>query len=134
MKERKLVCVREVMSTKFDVVDGLMTVHDALKTMKVGGTKQLIVKKRHAHDEYGMVVFGDIAKKVLAKDRAPERVNIYEVMEKPVLSVRPEMDIRYCARLLERFSLFYAPVIEKGEVIGIVTLTGMVMHGIIDRL
>jgi CBS domain-containing protein len=134
MKERKLVCVRDVMGTQFDIVDGLMTVHDALKTMKHGATKQLIVKKRHAHDEYGMVAFADIAKKVLAKDRAPERVNIYEVMEKPVLTVHPDMDIRYCARLLERFNLFYAPVVQKGEVIGIVTLTGMVMHGIIDRL
>ena len=50
-------------------------------------------------DEYGMVLLSDIAKQVLAKDRSPKRVNIYEIMAKPVLSVQPDMDIRYCARM-----------------------------------
>ncbi|MBL8819970.1 MAG: DUF1538 family protein [Planctomyces sp.] len=40
-----------------------------------------------------------------AADRSPDRVNLYEIKAKPVLSVRPEMNIKYCARLLERFSL-----------------------------
>jgi len=30
-------------------------------------------------------LFSDIAKEVIAKARAPERVNVYEVMAKPVL-------------------------------------------------
>jgi len=135
MNERKkMVTVREVMKPHFDMVDGMATVQEALKTMKHFETKSLIVNKRDENDEYGMVMISDIAKKVLAIDRAPERVNIYEVMTKPVLTVSPDMDIRYCARLFERFHLSRAPVVENGQVIGIVSHTDMVLKGLLPDL
>ena len=127
---RKPIRVREVMKTKFDMIDGMLTVADALRAMQHVDTKALIVRKRHDDDEYGMVLISDIARHVLAKDRAPERVNVYEIMAKPVISVDPDMDIRYCARLFERFHLSRAPVAEKGVVVGIVSLTDMVLHGL----
>lgn len=130
MKERRLVRVREVMKTEFDMVEGLMTVADALQTMQHVETKVLIVDKRHPDDEYGIVLLSDIAKEVLARDRAPSRVNVYEVMSKPVIAVDPAMDIRYCARMFERFGLSLAPVIENGKVIGIVSYTDMVLQGL----
>jgi len=71
---------------------------------------------------------------VLAKDRAPDRVNIYEIMSKPVLSVNPKMDIRHCARLFARFDLTRAPVVQDGEVIGIVSLTDLVVKGMMPYL
>jgi predicted transcriptional regulator len=133
MSDRKVVRVRDVMKPDFDMIDGKMTVKDALITMDHIDTKTLLVNKRHDDDEYGMVLLSDIAKQVLAKDRAPERVNIYEIMSKPVLSVDPEMDIRYCARMFEQLGLARAPVIEKGKVVGIVSFTDMVLKGIADN-
>ena len=127
---RKPIRVREVMKTKFDMIDGMLTVADALRAMQHVDTKALIVRKRHDDDEYGMVLISDIARHVLAKDRAPERVNVYEIMAKPVISVDPDMDIRYCARLFERFHLSRAPVVEKGQVVGIVSFTDMVLNGL----
>ena len=132
MNDRTLVRVKDVMKSNFDMIDGKMTVRDALQTMKHVDTKSLIVDKRNDDDEYGMVLLSDIAKQVLAKDRAPERVNIYEIMAKPVMSVDPDMDIRYCARMFERFGLSRAPVIQNGKVIGIVSFTDMVLKGIVD--
>ena len=129
MKEEKLVRVSEVMKSHFDTIDGKLTVADALKTMKHVETKTLIVDKRHDDDEYGMVLLSDIAKHVLAVDRSPERVNVYEIMSKPVITVRPDMDIRYCARLFDRFGLSRAPVLERGRVVGIVSFTDMVLRG-----
>ncbi|MBK5970504.1 histidine kinase [Thiorhodovibrio winogradskyi] len=123
--------VRDVMKRQFDIVDGMETVADALAQMLHVETKCLIVKKRHPDDEYGMVLMSDIARKVLAQDRSAERVNIYEIMSKPLLSVPPEMDIRYCARLLDRFNLSRAPVVENSEVIGIVSLTDLVVKGML---
>ena len=69
-----------------------------------------------------MVLFSDIAKQVIAKDRAPERVNVFEIMAKPVIDVRPEMSIRHCARLFERFGISHAPVLKDDQVIGIISL------------
>jgi CBS domain-containing protein len=129
--ERKVIRVRDVMKPQFDMVDGMATVRDALKTMKHVETKCLIVNKRHDDDEYGMVLISDIARKVLAVDRAPERINVYEVMAKPVISVAPDMDIRYCARLFDRFKLSRCPVIDNGRVVGIISFTDMVLRGLL---
>ena len=131
MSDRKVIRVRDVMKPDVDIVQGMMTVKDALATMKHIETKALIVDKRHDNDEYGIVLIADIAKHVLATDRAPERVNVYEVMSKPVICVDPQMDIRYCARLFNKFGLSRAPVVENRRVIGIVSFTDMVLHGMV---
>lgn len=129
-ESKKIIRVREVMKVDFDMVDGKVTVHDALEMMRHVETKSLIVDKRNDEDEYGMVLISDIAKRVLGEDRSPDRVNVYEVMSKPLLPIDPEMDIRYCARFLERFGLSRAPVIEDGKVIGIVSFTDLVLKGL----
>lgn len=132
MNDKTIVRVRDVMKTDFDMIDGKLTVKDALDTMKHVETKTLVVNKRHDDDEFGIVMLSDIAKQVLAKDRSPDRVNIYEIMTKPVISVPPEMDIRYCARMFEQFGLSRATVIEAGRMVGIVSFTDMVMKGFAD--
>jgi signal-transduction protein with cAMP-binding, CBS, and nucleotidyltransferase domain len=133
MSERAIIRVRDVMKPQFDMVDGLATVADALKAMAHTDTKCLIVRKRHEDDEFGIVTLADIARQVLAVDRAPERVNIYEIMTKPMIHVPPEMDIRYCARLFARLDINRAPVVEDGRVIGIVGYTDMVIKGLAGR-
>ena len=129
MSEAKVIRVSDVMKSQFDMIDGKFTVADALKRMVHVETKTLIVDKRHDNDEYGIVLLSDIAKHVLAVDRSPDRVNVYEIMTKPVISVRPDMDIRYCARLFDRLGLSRAPVLRHGKVVGIVSFTDMVLRG-----
>ena len=133
MSDRKLIRVRDVMKTEFDLVDGLTTVQEALDKMQHIETKSLIVNKRDDDDEYGIVLLPDIAREVLAKDKAPERVNIYEIMSKPVISVAPDMDIRYCARLFDKFGLSRAPVIDGRKLVGIVSYTDMVLKGLAGK-
>jgi len=130
VKKRKTVRTRDVMEEIFTEIDGLATVSQALDVMRQGEAKVLIVKKRNDEDEYGIVLLSDIAKKVLARDRAPDRVNIYEIMSKPVVGVDPNMDVRYCARLFEQFGLSVVPVIENDKVIGIVSYNELVLRGL----
>jgi predicted transcriptional regulator len=122
------------MRTDVTEVDGKLDVLSALKIMKKVGATSLIVKRRDEDDEIGMLLFSDVAKEVIAKDRAPERVNVYEVMAKPVLTVRPDMEIRYCARLFENFGISHAPVVENGEIVGMVSFYLLVLHGILPEL
>ena len=129
-KLENVIRVRDVMKSEVDVVDGMLTVTEALKSMKYRGTRTLIVDKRHDDDEYGVVMFRDMAKKVLARDQSPNRVNIYEIMSKPVISVHPDMDIRYCTRLFDRFGLSRAPVLEHQQIIGLVSYTDIVLKGL----
>ena len=124
--------VRECMSQKVTEVDGRMDVLTAMKIMKDVGSTSLVVKRRDENDEYGLLLFSDIAKQVIAKNRAPERVNVYEIMAKPVLMVRPEMKVRYCARFFEKFRISHAPVEEDGKVIGMVSYYRLMIHGLPD--
>ena len=128
--KRPIVRVSEVMKRDVDIVDGMMTVADALKAMQYTETRTIIVDKRHEDDEYGVVMFRDIAKRVLAPDLSPERINMYEIMSKPVLGVNSRMDVRYCIQLLDRFGLSRAPVIEKGGIVGLVSYTDIVMKSV----
>jgi len=129
MNETEPVRVKHVMTNDYRLVDGLMMVNEALAIMKSSGCVVLIVDKRNQNDEYGIVLLTDIARDVLAVDRSPARVNVYEIMTKPVVSVDPEMDIRYCARLFLRLGFSYAPVIFAGELRGIVGYREMLLGG-----
>jgi len=134
MNDKTIIRVEDVMTPDFDLVDGMDTVAEVLKKSLHPESKCFIVDTRHENDEYGIVLLSDIAKRVLARNKSPERVNIYEIMTKPVVSVDPKMDIRYCARLFENLGLGRAPVLEGGKVVGIVGYTDIVLHGIRDQL
>lgn len=132
--ERKVIKAREVMQENHLELDGMATVSQALAAMKVGNTNVVIVRKRNENDAFGIVLLSDIVKKVLARDRAPERVNIYEIMSKPLIPLDPEMDVRYCARMFDRFGLSSAPVIDGGNVLGIVSYNELVFNGLCELI
>ncbi len=134
MTKQNTVVVREVMKDNFIEIDGIATVKEALLDMKSKNINVLIVNKRDNKDEYGIVLLNDIAKKVLANDKEPERVNIYEIMSKPTICIDPDMDVRYCARLFEQFGLSVTPVIDNGVVVGVVTYHDLVMDGLCKML
>ncbi|KOO12894.1 hypothetical protein AKJ18_21450 [Vibrio xuii] len=129
MNQQTKVRVRDVMANTYVIIDGLTTVKEGIHLAREHGVKALVVNKRCDDDEYGLVLMNDIAKKVLAKNRSPERTNIYEIMTKPALSVEPDMNVKYCARLFERFGISRAPVIEQGKIIGMVSYNNIVING-----
>ncbi len=120
--------VRDVMTPMPLPIDGMATVRDALNRMRENQVRSLVVERRRAGDEYGIVVVSDIANKIIARNRSPDRVNVYEVMSKPVLTVNADMEIKYAIRLLTRFSLSRGVVIDQNEAVGFVTLMDMVFR------
>ena len=122
--------VSKVMNEEVTFVSGLTSVLEALRTMKRNQVTYLMIERRTDEDEYGMISFSDIAKHVIAQNRAPDRVDVHEIMAKPVVSVRPEMDIRYCARLFNNVGISHAPVIKHGEVVGIVSYYHLVLEAL----
>ncbi len=130
MNQQQRVRVRDVMNDRYILVDGLQTVGAAIAELKSAHARCIIVNKRDEHDEHGIVLLSDIATKVIAADRSPERVNIYEIMSKPVISVHPDMDVRYTARLFSNFGIAVAPVIQHHEVLGVITYTDIVLRGL----
>ena len=120
--------VREVMTPSPRVIEGLATARQAVELMRQHHGNSLVIDRRHDGDEYGMVTVHDIAGQVIGPDRSLDRVSVYEIMSKPVLTVDVEMDVKYAIRILTRFRLSRALVTEKGTMVGIVTLRDMAIR------
>lgn len=118
--------VRDAMRPEPKTIAGLASVAQAMDMMRRHGISSLVIERRHEGDEYGLVVMHDIAEKVIARNRSPQRVSVYEIMSKPVITVDTEMDIRYAVRLLTRFGVSHTLVMDKGELAGLVTLKDLV--------
>jgi predicted transcriptional regulator len=127
MSNKNIVRVKDVMKKSFVLMDGLSTVEEAINIMLKENEDAVFISRRNDNDEFGIVVLRDIAQKVLASNKSPERINLYEIMTKPVMGVDPEMNVRYCARVFSRFGLATAPVIKDDEIQGVITYKELVL-------
>ncbi len=128
MNQRRLVTVGDLMVSELYSVDGLATVADAMAIMRQQGVNSLAVNRRDDTDEVGLVSVSDIARGVIGPNRSPERVNVYEIMSKPVVTLPPDMLARYAVRLLVRFDISRALVVDKDrDPLGIVTMRDLVL-------
>ncbi|MDD9982596.1 MAG: CBS domain-containing protein [Gammaproteobacteria bacterium] len=128
MSSKRILRVSDIMRTDVHTVDGLATVSEAMALMRRHDVRSLVVPRRDDDDEFGLILVSDIASKVIAENRAPERVNVYEVMSKPVLTLPSGMQARYAVRLLVRFGVSRAVVVgHDRNPVGIATLRDLVL-------
>lgn len=128
MNEGTFLRIEDVMSTNLHTIEGLATVADAIEMMRHYGINSLVVNRRDQDDEPGLLLLSDIAGQVLAQNRSPDRVNVYEIMSKPALTLHPRMQVRYAARLLVQLNLSRALVVDADRnPIGLVSLRDLVL-------
>ncbi|MXW74016.1 MAG: CBS domain-containing protein [Gammaproteobacteria bacterium] len=131
--DKRNLRVSEVMIGDVRSIDGLATVSDAAALMRSHSITSLVVNRRDADDEAGLIDIQGIAREVIARNRAPDRVHVYEVMTKPVVSLPATMLVRYAVRHLTNLGLRRALVVDRERnVIGIVALRDMVLAWIAD--
>jgi CBS domain-containing protein len=120
--------VSQIMIPDFKKIDGVTRVLDALKMMKEENLDAILIEPKDESDVFGILTLRDIARKVISQRRKLHETHVYEVMSKPVLSVPASMPVSYAARLLTNFNVSYAMVIESDQVVGLVSLNGIVTH------
>ncbi len=126
--DSRAIHVLDVMGGDLHTIDGLATAAEAMATMQRLKISSLVVTRRHDDDELGLITVSDLAREVITRDRAPDRVNVYEIMSKPALTVRSSMLARYAVRLLVRFGVSRALVVDDaGAPRGLVTLRDLVL-------
>ncbi len=124
---KKIVYARDVMNKQILTIDGMATARDAAAVMRSERVFSLLVKKRHENDAWGILVVQDFVKGVIIPGRSPDDVHVYEIMTKPIITVPADMDIRYAARLIYRAGIRRAPVEDKGEIIGMISLASLIL-------
>lgn len=108
-------------------IDGLASVAEALKRMRANGVSSLVIEKRHEGDEFGFLTVNEIADRVIALTKPLERTSVYEVMDKPVLTISPGMQVRYAVRLLSQLNRRRALVKDDTGLLGFVSLRDLVL-------
>ena len=128
MTYKRKIQVSEVMASDLQSIDGLATVADAVAIMQEHSISSLVVNRRNEDDEAGLIDVVGIAREVIAKNRSPDRVHVYEVMTKPVVTVPSTMLVRYAARHLVSLGISRALVVDQErDVVGMVTLRDLVI-------
>jgi predicted transcriptional regulator len=124
-----IIRVQDVMTPGVRTIDAMASVRHAVSVMRALDVSSLVVERRDDDDEIGMLVVSDIARDVIGKNLSPDRVNVSDVMSKPVMTLAAEMNVVYAVRLLTRFQLTRSVVIDhRRQPVGIVTLRDMVLR------
>ncbi len=125
---KQSIRAEDVMTEDVVYIDGMATAREAAAAMRTNKCRCLIVQKRNDDDAWAMVAVQDFIKGVLLTDRFAAEVNVYEIMTKPVITVPFNMDIRYAARMLFQAGIRRAPVEKNGELIGIISLSSLILE------
>ena len=108
-------------------IDGMATAREAAAKMRIEKISWLLVNKRNSDDAWGILVIQDFIKGIVIPGRSPADVHVYEIMTKPVITVPADMDVRYVARLIHRAGIRRAPAEDKGELIGMISLSSLIL-------
>jgi len=125
--EETFVRVDSLMRTDLRRIDGLANIHEALAMMRKYKVSSLIIDRRHPGDEFGFLTVNEIASRVIAENRSFDRTSVYEVMEKPILTIVPDMNVKYAVRLLTQLGRRRALVHGDTGLLGFVSLRDLVL-------
>lgn len=123
-----IIRAQDVMNKEILSIDGMASAKEAAAKMRSSRAAELLVAKRNEDDAWGIITIMDLVKNVLVPGRDAENVFVYEIMTKPLITVPAQMDIRYAIRLMQRIGVRRAPVEDKGEIVGMITLSGLVLN------
>lgn len=106
-------------------------VYDAIQTMANKDVGSLVVMD--GSKIIGIVTERHYARNVFLKGRASPQTRVDDIMERNVVCVGPDQSIEECMALMTTKRLRHLPVIEDGELLGIVSIGDLVKSIISDR-
>lgn len=74
----------------------------------------------------GIVSERDYARKVILLGRSSSDTPVWQIMTSPVLTVSPEEAVHRCMEIMTEQRIRHLPVVEKGELIGIISIGDLV--------
>lgn len=121
--------VRDWMSSPAIVIDPDASVANALTLMRRRKIHSLIVDLTEGgRPGYGIVTSTDIRDKIVAADRNPAETAVRQIMSAPVISAKPEWNLRECSVTMQARNIHHLPVLdERGELLGVISATDIFM-------
>ena len=125
MKVRELM-VKNVITLQTDT-----SAHEATKLLNKNKIGCLVVVR--SGDIEGILTERDLLERVLEKCKNPKETKISEIMTKDVIVGKPDMEICEATRIMIKNKVKKLPIVEKSQLVGIVTVTDIARATNIDK-
>jgi len=113
--------VKDVMVTNIITVEAGATVKKAAELMDKHDIGCLIVVSYG--NPIGIITERDMLKRILLQKRDIAKARAGNIMSAPLIAANPQTDIRDAVRLMNERRIKKLPVIEEGQLVGLVSLT-----------
>jgi len=114
---RIILTIKDVMH-KPTIIDPELSVLDAAKIMAEKEIGSVLIIKG---DICGILTERDIFKKVVAKGLDSKKIRVSELMSAPCYTIGPDACISDASKLFNKHNIRRLPVVEHGEIIGVVS-------------
>jgi CBS domain-containing protein len=118
--------VRDIMTKEIVMIEGSESALEAAKLMADRGISSLFVVKDGI--PVGIVTERDFIKKVCAKELVISQVNVEDIMSKILTTAEPETPIEVAVQRMVNHKIRRLPIMERGKVVGIITVTDLAKH------
>jgi len=115
--------IADVMTKSVVSIDATMTINEAAKMMEDAKVGAIIIMKNN--QPVGIVTDRDFAVKVAAHAYQIS-TPIKQIMSSPLISISSDETVRAAGDLMHKSGVRKLPVIDKGDVVGIITATDIV--------
>ncbi len=110
--------VSNVMTVKINTL-----VIDAVKVMNQHGIGCLVVTDNG--NPVGIVTERDLLKRVLALSKNPKKIRVQEIMSRPLIVEKPDLEVEKVIELMFDRKIKKLPIVEDGKLLGLVTFTDL---------
>jgi CBS domain-containing protein len=120
------VPVTEIMDKNVIILDESTSINEAAKIMEAKGTSSVLVKDSKTGSIKGIVTERDILYRAVAKNLGTFKVNIGTIMSSPLEKIDKKTPSIEAIKLMRTKGIRRLPVLDKGNVVGIVTLMSLI--------
>jgi len=128
---RKVADILKRKGSHVETVQSELTVIEALKLMADKNIGSVAIAQ---NDRFiGLMTERDYSRKVILKGRSSSETTVGEIMDKNYPSVIKNDTVEHCMELMSAKNIRYLPVIENGQLIGIVSINDVVKETILTQ-
>ena len=124
-----MLTVRQLLQLKKDEstysVSPQASVFDALKLMAEKNLGAVMVVDEN-NQMIGIFTERDYARKIVLKGKTSLETPINEIMTSEMVTVNPDQTLEECMNLMTRWHIRHLPIMEKGRLIGMVSMRDVV--------
>ena len=113
--------IDEIMIREIITLDGRATVREAVEIMAKREIGCLIIVQ--GESPIGIVTERDFLTRVLLEGRDAATTKVFQVMSAPLVYGNPKMNVREAVKLMNVKKIKKLPILEKGQIVGMITLT-----------